>query len=60
MKLEAVSFLVHHSHTDIGYTQDQPAGWKAQRLFRGTAVDALEPDGGHDGDDAFGWTVETG
>lgn len=49
--------LVHHSHTDVGYTVDQPTLWDLQRRFLDTAVDLGDPD--EEGPSAFRWTVET-
>lgn len=51
--------LLHHSHTDIGFTHDQPILWEMQRRFINTALDCCERDLGHDRDDAFHWTCET-
>lgn len=52
-------YLVHHSHTDIGYTHDQPILWELQRRFIDAAIDACELHLDHDGDHAFRWVVET-
>ncbi len=52
-------YLVHHSHTDIGYTHDQPILWELQRRFIDAAIDACELHADHDGDHAFRWVVET-
>lgn len=52
-------YLIHHSHTDIGYTHDQPIVWDLHRRFIDTALDQCERDANSDGDDAFRWTVET-
>jgi hypothetical protein len=51
--------VVHHSHTDIGYTHEQPVVWDLHRRFIDRAIDLAERD--RDGDDpsAFRWTVET-
>ncbi len=55
--LETV-YLIHHSHTDIGYTYDQPILWEMERRFIDEAIDLCEqyPD---DEDHAFRWNVET-
>ena len=51
-------YLIHHSHTDIGYTHDQPVVWELERRFLDAALDLCEQ--GEDGaDDAFRWTIET-
>ena len=54
-------YLIHHSHTDIGYTHDQQILWELQRRFIDEAIDAAarDADAGVDGDHAFRWTVET-
>ena len=57
VKIEEIH-LVHHTHTDIGYTHDQPIVWDLQRRFIDEAIDAVEADEDNDGADAFKWTVE--
>lgn len=52
-------YLIHHSHTDIGYTHDQPIVWDLHRRFIDTALDECERDADSDGDHAFRWTVES-
>jgi alpha-mannosidase len=52
-------YLVHHSHTDIGYTHDQPVIWELQTRFIDEALDLAERYAGDDSDAAFRWTVET-
>lgn len=52
-------YLVHHCHTDIGYTHDQPVLWDLQRRFIDTALDLSARDADEDGPGAFRWTVET-
>lgn len=52
-------YLVHHSHTDIGYTHDQPVVWEMQRRFIDAAIELAEADADREGDDVFRWTVET-
>jgi alpha-mannosidase len=52
-------YLVHHSHTDVGYTHDQPVLWDLQRRFLDAAIDLCERDANRDDDGAFRWTVET-
>jgi hypothetical protein len=52
-------YLIHHSHTDIGYTHDQPIVWDLHRRFIDTALDECERDAESDTDYAFRWTVET-
>lgn len=52
-------YLLHHSHTDIGFTHDQPILWELERRFIDMAIDAAERHADHDGDHAFKWVVET-
>ena len=51
-------YLVHHSHTDVGYTHDQPILWDLYQRFIDEAVDLTEKYAGSDSDGAFRWTVE--
>jgi len=55
----AAIYLVHHSHTDVGYTHDQPIVWELYRRFLDAALDACERDLDIDADWATRWTVET-
>lgn len=50
--------LVHHTHTDIGYTHDQPIVWDLQRRFIDEALELVERDADKDTPDAFRWTIE--
>lgn len=50
--------LIHHGHTDIGYTHDQPIVWDLHRRFIDTALDECERDADDD-DHAFRWTIES-
>lgn len=52
-------YLIHHSHTDIGYTHDQPVVWELQTRFIDEALNLAERYADHDSDGAFRWTVET-
>ena len=52
-------YLVHHSHTDVGFTADQPVFWELQARFIDDALNTIErmrdgPEGSH-----FRWTCET-
>lgn len=51
--------LVHHCHTDIGYTHDQPALWDLQRRFIDTALELADRDRERETGSAFKWTIET-
>lgn len=52
-------YLVHHSHTDIGYTHDQPIVWDMHTRFIDEALRLAEKHAGSSSDGAFRWTVET-
>lgn len=52
-------YFVHHSHTDIGYTQDQPIVWEMQSHFIDEAIQLAEKYQHHETNGAFKWTVET-
>ena len=52
-------YLVHHSHTDVGYTHDQPTLWDMQRRFIDEAIMLAERDADVEAPHAFRWTVET-
>lgn len=58
MKLESI-WILHHSHTDIGFTLEQPVLWEMERRFIDMAVDAAERHADHDQPHAFKWVVET-
>ena len=41
MKIDTL-YLIHHSHTDIGFTSDQPVVWEMQTRFVDEALDLAE------------------
>ncbi len=51
-------YFIHHSHTDIGYTHDQPIVLDMHERFLTTALELAECYAGSDSDGAFRWTVE--
>lgn len=57
-KIDTV-YLIHHSHTDIGFTLDQPILWEMQTRFIDEALDLAERYADSNTDGAFRWTVET-
>jgi alpha-mannosidase len=57
-KIETIYFI-HHSHTDIGYTHDQPIVWELHSRFIDQALNLAEQYADHDSDGTFRWTVET-
>lgn len=50
-------YIVHHSHTDIGFTAPQPAVWDLHERFIDMAIEYAERDLEHDAG-AFRWTCE--
>jgi alpha-mannosidase len=53
-------YVIHHSHTDIGFTHDQPIFWDLQTRFIDEALHLIEKYAEkHPFDSAFRWTVET-
>ncbi|HQY93172.1 hypothetical protein [Caldilinea sp.] len=51
-------YLIHHSHTDIGYTHDQPIVFDMHERFLSEALVLAERDADRESDAAFRWTVE--
>jgi hypothetical protein len=51
-------YFIHHSHTDIGYTHDQPIVLDLHERFISTALALAERYADSDSDGAFRWTVE--
>jgi len=56
-KIETLYF-VHHSHTDVGYTHDQPIVLDLHERFISSALELAECYASSDSDGAFRWTVE--
>src|SRR5215510_15145277 len=53
-------YLIPHSHTDIGFTHDQPVVWDLHERFIDQALDVIDRYAdGPDPDSHFRWTVET-
>ena len=52
-------YFIHHSHTDIGYTHDQPIVWDLHARFIDDALACAAASADQEGDSAFRWTVET-
>ncbi len=52
-------YLIHHSHTDVGYTSDQPVVWDLQERFIDEALHLADKYAGSTSDGAFRWTVES-
>jgi hypothetical protein len=58
MHLEAI-YLVHHTHTDIGFTNDQPVFWEMQYRFIDEALRLIDRYSDYPEESRFRWTVET-
>lgn len=52
-------YLVHHSHTDVGFTADQPIFWELQARFIDDALNTIERMQGGPAESHFRWTCET-
>jgi len=58
VNLETIYFI-HHSHTDIGYTHDQPIVWDLNERFFDDVLDCCEAGMERPDDAKFRWTVES-
>jgi hypothetical protein len=58
MHLETI-YLVHHTHTDIGFTNDQPVFWEMQYRFIDEALRLIDRSADFPEESRFRWTVET-
>ena len=52
-------YFIHHTHTDIGYTHDQPIVWDLHERFIDQTIECAERWADREGDEVFRWTVET-
>jgi hypothetical protein len=52
-------YLVHHTHTDVGYTADQPIFWELQYRFIDEALRLVDRYAGNPPESRFRWTIET-
>jgi len=50
--------LIHHSHTDVGYTHDQPVVWELHQRFLERAIALCKEWEGSQEPHALRWTVE--
>ena len=58
MHLDTI-YVVHHTHTDVGFTNDQPIFWEMQHRFIDDALRLIDRYAGSPPDSRFRWTVET-
>jgi alpha-mannosidase len=58
MPLDTI-YVVHHTHTDVGFTNDQPIFWEMQYRFIDDALRLIDRYAGNPPDSRFRWTVET-
>ncbi len=52
-------YMIHHTHTDIGFTNDQPIFWEMQYRFIDEALRLIDLYKDNPPDSRFRWTVET-
>ena len=50
--------LLHHTHSDIGYTNPQPVFWELSRQFIDQAIDLCEATSEYPDDSKMRWTCE--
>ena len=58
MSIDAI-YLIHHTHTDVGFTHDQPIFWEMQYRFIDDALRLIDRYAGNPPESRFRWTVET-
>jgi alpha-mannosidase len=58
MKLDTI-YVVHHTHTDVGFTNDQPIFWEMQYRFIDDALRLIDRYADNPPASRFRWTVET-
>jgi alpha-mannosidase len=52
-------YVVYHTHTDVGFTNDQPVFWELQYRFIDDALHLIDRYAGNPPESRFRWTVET-
>jgi alpha-mannosidase len=58
MHIDAI-YVIHHTHTDVGFTNDQPIFWEMQYRFIDEALRLTDRYAGNLPESRFRWTVET-
>lgn len=58
MKLDTI-YVIHHTHTDVGFTNDQPIFWEMQYRFIDEALHLIDRYKENPPDSCFRWTIET-
>lgn len=58
MHLDAI-YVIHHTHTDLGFTNDQPIFWEMQYRFIDEALRLIQRYEANPPESRFRWTVET-
>ena len=58
MPLDTI-YIIHHTHTDVGFTNDQPIFWEMQYRFIDEALRLIERYADYPPESRFRWTIET-
>ena len=58
MPLDTI-YVIHHTHTDVGFTNDQPIFWEMQYRFIDDALRLIDRYTDNPPESRFRWTVET-
>ncbi len=52
-------YVIHHTHTDVGFTNDQPIFWEMQYRFIDEALRLIQRYEANPPESRFRWTIET-
>jgi len=55
MSIEAI-YVIHHTHTDVGFTNDQPIFWEMQYRFIDEALRLIDRYAANPPESRFRWT----
>jgi hypothetical protein len=58
MPLDTI-YVIHHTHTDVGFTNDQPIFWEMQYRFIDEALRLIQRYEANPPESRFRWTIET-